>query len=115
MKILLMAFYWSEGFILAMAAACALGLVLCALLALIRIPRRKKNIGLFAVYLIGATLCALFVQGGLYLAAWIGDQTEYSSQTSLIVGAVFPGIFFLSVIPQFIKVAQKQTLGIEVD
>ena len=112
MKILLLALYWFGGFLMAIGAACALGLALCSLIALFKSVQRKKNIGLFFGYLLAAGLCLLFIQLGFYLAGWIGDRTEYSGQKGLMWGAIFPGIFALSIIPSFIKIALRQTSGL---
>jgi len=114
MKLLLITLYWFEGFLMAMAASCALAFSICALLALVRIPDRRNNVGLVVVYSSCAALCILCIWGGFFFAGWVGDRTNYVGQRALIWGACFPGILTLAVIPQFLAVARQQTRGIEV-
>lgn len=115
MKILLMLLYWFMGFVMAIGLCCTIGMAINVLIALLRSFSRPKNLGLALAYLLAAGFGCLVLWGCLHLAGWIGDRTNYSSQTSLLVGAVFPGIFALSAIPQFVGVALKQTAGIHVE
>jgi hypothetical protein len=114
MKILLYALYWFMGFIMAISAACALGMAIAAIIALLKIAVRPQNILLMGGYLLMGIIAALLTWSGFVIAGWIGDRTEYVGQTGLLIGAVFPGIFFLAIIPQFAMVALKQTSAIEV-
>jgi hypothetical protein len=115
MKILLFALYWFMGFVMAIGAACALGMAIGAVIALLKIAVRPQNILLLGGYLLMSIIAALLTWSGFFVAGWIGDRTEYLGQTGLLVGAVFPGIFSLAIIPQFAMVALKQTSGIEVE
>ncbi len=115
MKILLFALYWFVGFVMAIGACCTLGMLINVLVALLRSFTRPKNLVLALGYLIATGAGLFFLWGCLFVVGWIGDRTNYSSQTALLVGAVFPGIFALSAIPQFVGVALKQTAGIHVE
>jgi hypothetical protein len=114
MKILLTVLYWIEGISIAVAASCAIGFLLCTVIAVTRIVKRKQNIGIAAMYLGCTIMCLLYIWGGVFFAGWLGDKTTGAGQQALVWGALFPGIFSLAVIPQFLGVAMKQTLGIEV-
>lgn len=103
------------GFTMAIGLCCTIGMTINVLIALLRSFSRPKNLGLAFGYLFAACFGCLFIWGCLHLAGWIGDRTNYSSQTALLVGAVFPGIFALSAIPQFVGIALKQTVGIDVE
>lgn len=113
MRLLLFAFYWFLGFLLAVGACCAIGMAINTLIALFKSAIRARNLWFMLLYLFGGALAATLVWGGLFLAGWIGDRTGHSAQIGLVVGAVFPGIFSLSIIPQFVVVALRQTSGVE--
>lgn len=115
MNILLFTLYWFIGFEIVTAACCALGMMICALIAILKITVRPRNILLAAGYLLVSAIAALLVWGGFFVAGWIGDRTEYVGQTALLIGAVFPGVFSLAIIPKFVAIALKQTSGIEVE
>jgi hypothetical protein len=115
MKFILFSGYWFFGFMMAVSACSALGMSINTLIALIRTPSRPKNIFIAGMYLALAIIAALLTWGGFFLAGWIGDHTDYQGQTGLLVGAVFPGIMALAIIPQFAVLALKQTAGIEVE
>jgi hypothetical protein len=115
MKILLYALYWFMGFVMAMGAAFALGMAIAAIIALLKITVRPQNILLLGGYLLIGAIAALLTWSGFFIAGWIGDRTEYVGQTGMLVGAIFPGIFSLAIIPQFAIIALKQTSGIEVE
>jgi hypothetical protein len=115
MKPLLYALYWFMGFIMAMGAACAIGMAIAAVIALLKIAVRPQNILLMGGYLLMGAIVSLLTWSGLFFAGWIGDRTEYVGQTGMLVGAVFPGIFSLAIIPLFAMTALKQTSGIEVE
>jgi len=115
MKILLIIIYWFMGIVMAIGLCCTVGLIINVLVALARSFSRPKNLGLALGYLLGAGFSLFVLWGCFHLAGWIGDRTNYSSHSALLVGAVFPGILALSVIPQFVGVALKQTAGIHVE
>ena len=115
MKILLLAWYWFFGFIMAIGACCALGMAVSTVIAILKIGVRPQNILLAGGYLLLGVIAALLLWGGFFLAGWIGDRTEYVGQTALLVGAVFPGMFALVIVPQFAATALKQTSGIDVE
>jgi hypothetical protein len=115
MKILLLLLYWFMGFVMTLGACCTLGMIINTLVALLRSISRPKNLGLALGYSVAAGVGLLFLWGCLFLTGWIGDRTNYSSQTALLIGAAFPGIFALSAIPQFVGIALKQTAGIRIE
>ena len=115
MKILLLAVYWFLGFLMAIGAACALGMAIASIIALLKMLVRPQNILLAGGYLLMGVIAALLTWSGFFIAGWIGDRTDYVGQTGLLVGAVFPGIFSLAIIPQFAMIALKQTSGIHVE
>lgn len=115
MNILLFALYWFCGFMMAIVACSGIGFALAALLALFKSFSRLKNF-LFALgYGVAAVVCYLLIIGGFHMAGWIGDRTQHGGQAGLLIGAIFPGIFALAIIPQFLAVARKQTSGIYVE
>jgi hypothetical protein len=111
MKFVLFLLYYSEGFFMAMIACSGIGFVLAALIALLKSVVRPKNLLLMLFYGVAAVLCYLLFLGGLFLAGWLGDQTDHAGQGGILVGAVFPGLGGLAIIPQFIAVALRQTSG----
>lgn len=115
MKILLTSLYLLLGSIMAVGVCCTIGMVVNVLIALLRSSSQPKNLGLALAYLLWVSLGLLVLWGCSQLAGWIENSTNYSSQTTLIVGAVFSGIFALPIIPQFVGIALKQTAGIHVE
>lgn len=114
MKVLLFPLYWLIGFFMAVGACCALGMAISSVIAILKIPLRPRNAFIAVGYLIGGAIAASLAWSGFLLAGWVGDRTDYTGEMGLLVGAVFPGVFALSIIPQFIVVALKQTSGVEV-
>lgn len=108
LKIILFVAYYFGGLLLALAASCGIGFVLCALLAIPHVFRDVRGIGLFLGYAFLATLSFGFVQLLLLAAGTLGDRTGYDMQIALVAGAIFPGVFFLSVIPQFVRTGVQQ-------
>jgi hypothetical protein len=115
MSILLLLPYYFAGFFMAIVACTGIGFCLAALLALAKSFARPKNVLLALAYAAAAGACYLLVLGGLFVSGWIGDRTEHAGQSGLLIGAIFPGIFGLIIIPQFLAVAAKQTSGVHVD
>ena len=113
MKFVLFFLFYFQGFFMAIIACSAIGFALCAIVALFKSATRPKNLLLFLVYLFGCLVCYMLFLGGLYLAGWIGDRTNYA--TGMLIGAIFPGLFGLAIIPQFLAVAARQTSGIRVE
>lgn len=103
------------GAMMAVMACCVIGFAVNVVIAIVKIGVRPRNILLAGGYLLMGLLPALLVWGGFFLAGWIGDKTEYVGQAGLFVGAVFPGILALGIIPRFATVALKQTSGIDVN
>ena len=114
MKFVLFLLFYFQGFFMAIISCSAIGFALCAIVALFKRVKRPKNLLLFLVYLFGCLVCYMLFLGGLYLAGWIGDRTNYAGQTGMLIGAIFPGLFGLAIIPQFLAVAARQTSGIRV-
>ena len=115
MSILLFFLYYFAGFFMAIIACTGIGFGLAALLALVKSFSRSKNLLLMLAYAAAGIACYCLVIGGFYVAGWIGDRTRYSGQTGMLIGAIFPGIFGLAIIPQFLAVAARQTSGIHVE
>jgi hypothetical protein len=115
MKFLLFLVYYIEGFMMAIAACCTIGLALAFLVAIAKSFRRPKNLLLALMYGVLAFISYELFIGGFFLAGWIGDRTHYSGQNGIIVGAIFPGIISLKIIPQFLRIASLQTSGIHVE
>lgn len=113
--ILLGAIYWFVGLIMALFGCCGIGFALCIFVALFNIFRYKWAWALMLAYGLFAFICLLSVQGLLYLVGTIGDHTSYKMQMLVLTGLVFPGLISLAAIPAFIKVAAKQTRGLEPD
>ena len=100
---------------MAIVACSGIGFALAALVALFKSLSRLKNLLLMLGYAVASLVCYCLFIGGFYVAGWVGDRTHYGGQTGLLIGAVFPGIFALAIIPQFFSVARKQTSGIHVE
>jgi len=83
------------------------------MIALARVPWRSANFLVFVQYLASGFITALLVWGAVFLAGWIGDHTDYRGQNGLIVGAIFPGLTGLRLIPELIGDALRQTAGIQ--
>jgi hypothetical protein len=107
--------YWFAGFIMALIGSCGIGLVFGIFVGLLNIARYKWAWALMLAYAAGALICLLLIEGLLYLTGTLGDHTGYKMQTLLLVGLIFPGIISLAAIPAFIKVAARQTRGLEVE
>ncbi len=114
MKFILFIGYWILGFVMIIGVSCAIGLAICTIIAFFKAISRPKNILLAFGYLTGASLVTLLVWAGFFFAGWIGDHTNYAGQFGMLVGAIVPGIGSLVIIPQFAKVAMRQTSGLEV-
>lgn len=110
MSFILGAVYYIMGILMAFGAFAAIGWAFCALIALLKISR-PGNSKLLAGYVFMAGLAAVATWCGLPIAGWIGDHTAYKGQIGLIVGACFPGILAISLIPNFVKIAMRQTDG----
>jgi hypothetical protein len=115
MKFLLFVLYYFEGFFMAIIACSGVGFALAVLVAVAKSFSRPQNILLALLYGGGVLVCYLLFMAGLLLAGWIGDRTDHAGQTGIIVGAIFPGVFGLQIIPQFLRVASRQTAGIHVE
>ena len=112
---LLGAVYWFAGVIMALIGSCGIGLVFCVFVALFNVFRYKWAWALLLAYSAGALICLLLIEGLLHLAGNLGDHTHYKMQAMLLAGLVFPGIISLAAIPAFIKIAARQTRGLEVE
>lgn len=115
MNILLFFLHYFGGFFMAIIACSGIGFAFAALIALAKSFTRAKNLLLMLAYAAAGVVCYCLFIGGFYVAGWIGDRTHYGGQTGMLVGAIFPGIFALAIIPQFLSVARKQTSGIHVE
>ena len=113
--VLLVLGYWFVGVIYATLACCCIGLAICAFMALWRIRFRRGNWGLLTAYLLFSVASALAMWGGLFAIGWLGDRTDHFGQVTIIVGIEFPGIFAVKIITAYVRMANKQTLGIEIE
>ena len=104
--------YWFSGLVLAVLLSCALGFALCSVVGLLNIFRYKWAWLLVIVYGVFSCVCIALIQLILFLAGTLGDHTGYKMQFLVVVGLLVPGIIMLAVIPQFIKVAMRQTRGV---
>ena len=107
--------YWFAGLLMALIGCCGIGFVFCVFVALFNIFHYKWSWALMLAYAVGAFICLLLIQGFLYLAGTLGDHTSYKMQIFMLVGLAFPGIISLAAIPAFVRVAAKQTRGLEVE
>lgn len=119
MFLLINAAYWLLGLVIAFAGSATIGMLINALLALVKAPARPQNLKLLVGYLFCALLGWCVVWGCLFVGGWIGDfgrakEINFSGNW-LLIGAIFPGIFALAMIPAFIGVGAKQTSGIDVE
>jgi hypothetical protein len=103
MTIILGLIYYFAGMALAFVAGWTLASALCVFSVLIRLFVGKHAFALLLL-LIVMTLGGC---GAIYLilhgCGILGDHTHYKMQYMLIAGAVFPGIFALQFIPEFLR------------
>lgn len=99
---------------MAIVGCSGVGFVFAALLALAKSFSRPKNLLLMLVYVAAAAVSYGLLIGGSFVTDWIGDRTHQVGQNGILIGAIFPGIFGLAIIPQFLIVAWKQTSGVHV-
>jgi hypothetical protein len=115
MSFLLFFLYCFDGFFMAIIACSGIGFAFAVLIALAKSFARAKNLLLMLMYAAAGFVCYCLFIGDFYVAEWIGDRIHYGGQTAMLVGAIFPGIFALTIIPHFLRVAWKQTSGIHVE
>jgi len=116
--ILLVIGYWLAGIFYALLGCYFVSFIICAFVALLRIGLRKRgapNWLLFLMYVFGALAAGVIMWSGQFPVNWVGDRTSRFGQIFLIVGMVFPGIFALKIIRPCVYVANKQTLGVEME
>jgi len=111
MSVILFFIYPVIGLLLAVLACSAFGLALCMFVGLINILRFKWAWTLTLGYAAGSLICLTLAGGILYLVGTIGDHTGYKVQAVFFVSVIFPGIFAIKIIPQYLKIAAKQTRG----
>jgi hypothetical protein len=115
MRVFLFLVYYAEGFVMALLLCSAIGFALALFLALAKSFSRPKNLLLALMYSGGALVCYLPLFAVLHLASWIGDRTHYVGHKGIVIGAIFPGILSLKIIPHYLRIAAKQTSGVFVD
>lgn len=103
------------GWALAILCCTAIGFLVAAIIALGRVGVARRNVGLLVMYIVFAGLAGGLVVGGLYVAEWVGAQTEYVGRVALYVGAFFPGCLGLKIIPAFARIANSQTVRADVE
>ena len=101
--------YYVGGILLAFAGCATIGMALCTLIALFRIFRARYNWAKLLAFAVATFILLAIVQGILFVAGTIGDHTDYAMQVVLLVGAGFPGIFCLALIPGFARIALTLT------
>lgn len=112
MAVLLFVVYMMMGLFMGLAASCALGFALAAVVALLRIGKRGGNWWLLILYLCMGAAAASVFWGGLFLAGFIGDHTGYKQQMTLgVSSALFGFVGLFSIVPSFVKLAWDQTSG----
>jgi hypothetical protein len=111
MKFLLFVVYYFLGIFFAFNVACVIGMLFSSVIALINITVSYKNIRLLLFYFLIGAIPAALAWSVFFLVGWIGDRTNYVGQVGLFVGAVFPGVLFLGIIPGFSKIALDHTMG----
>jgi hypothetical protein len=112
MKYLLFTLYYVIGLFAAFNVACAIGMAFASVIALFSVLTRPKNIFLVVFYLLIGAIPAVFAWGSLFAVGEIGDRTNYVGQVGVFVGAAFPGILFLGIIPGFSKIALNHINGL---
>lgn len=115
MNFLLFVFYWVVGFIGSVFVCCCVGLLLAALIALFNVARFKMAWVKMVGYLACAVICAFLTESLVWLCGYVGDRTHHASQSALLIGLVFPGLFSLKIIPAYMLMASKQIKGLPVD
>ncbi len=106
-------FYYIIGFIMAIFWSSALAFLLCVPIGLFRLFRHRRNILLSLMYLGGAVVCAAIFLGLERLTNMVAYKTDHTAYLLLFIGMGFPGLLTLAFIPKYIRVALRQTSGIE--
>lgn len=109
MYVILMFVYGTIGLLMAVLASCSVGMLLSTAVAFVESFRKPRNLGMVFVYLFAASVAGGLAWAGLFLSGMIGDHTDYKAQIFLVVGAVFPGILSVFIIPEIVRDALKIT------
>jgi hypothetical protein len=113
MTFILGIFYYIIGFIMAIFWSAAIAFLLCFPIALFRMFRHRRNILLSLMYLGGAIVCAAAFFGLERLTNMVANNTNHAAYLFLFVGMGFPGLWALTIIPKYVRVALRQTSGVE--
>lgn len=111
MTFILGAFYYVIGIIMAVFFSCALGFLLCVPVCLFRLFHHRRNILLMLMYLAGAVACAAIFYGLGRLTETVAYRTDHTVYWFLFVGMALPGLWTLTFIPEYIRIALRQTSG----
>jgi len=109
--LLLYVLYWFLGLLVAIGVCGSFGLLIAAIIAILKTFVRAPNIVFALCYLIGACLVAGLTWCILPLCGWIGDHTDYKGQIGLLVGLIVPGLGSLKIIREFALIGHRQTSG----
>jgi len=63
------------------------------------------------MYLAGAVTCAAIFWGMGRLTATVANRTDHTAYWLLFVGMALPGLWTLTFIPNYIRIALRQTSG----
>lgn len=108
MTFILFFVYYFAGIALAAIAASAIGFSIASVIGLFSLFGNIKRAINLLIYLLGMCFCGGLVIAILFACGWLGDMTHQQGQTGVLVGAIFPGIISLAIIPAFIQIAIKQ-------
>lgn len=112
MTFILGAFYYVLGIIMAVFWSCALSFLLCVPICVFRLFRHRRNILLMLMYLAGAVACAGIFFGLGRLTETVAYRTDHAAYWLLFVGMAFPGLWTITFIPKYIRIALRQTSGV---
>ena len=110
-SIILFVVYYTLGMVLAFIASACLAMIACALVALTRIFAYKWTWLQLLGYLMALGVGMFLIQLGLLGAGTLGDHTHYRMQIGIVVGAVWPGLLSLRMVPLFARIAARTGKG----
>ena len=112
MPLLLGAFYYVIGLLMAAFCSCAAAFVLCVPICLFRLFRHRRNALLILMYITGAAVCAAIFLGLGRLTETVAAKTDHAAYWMLFVGMAIPGLGTLAFVPAYIRIALRQTSGV---
>jgi C4-dicarboxylate transporter len=112
MQLLLGAFYYIIGLLMAVFWSSAAGFGLCVPICLFRLFRHRRNVLLMLMYIAAAAVCAAICLGLGRLTEAVAAKTDYAVYWMMFVGLAIPGLGTLALIPAYIRIALRQTSGV---